>query len=290
MASLVQTGVPQSKEGISTSSQLAVDMNDLAQAGETLRHNLGFAGHVLQETCHAVQNCKSDNIRPDAPVRASLYQIGVELERLALSGNQFFASIMDLHRASLSPPVAIALVIEALALIDASVTVIQNSAQTVQSLCRGNVLPWALFSPYNPIPTLYQYLPKDMVPPTVALWQKLACFTDVCVALDGVLHAIHTFRCFVQQAVDEQATRFQNREMMKNYREALGKIKLECIGLKVDVRHLLFHCQSPGRGESLYSKIYPHRLHPSDYASGPRLLVAMGSFIIYTSSCDTMPR
>ncbi|KAJ7623725.1 hypothetical protein FB45DRAFT_1089554 [Roridomyces roridus] len=270
MSSLVHYAVPQPTEETSVFNldQTDVNGNDLWQAAEALRNNMLFMGHVLEKTCRAVQ--KSD-INPGAPIRASLYHIGTELERLALSANQTFACMSDLSRASLSPPVPISLVTEALALIDSCITVIQRSTERVHSLCRGNALPRALFSPYNPIPSLYQYLPSDMVPPTVALWYELANFTDVCVTLEGILPAIHTFRCFVQRAVDEQPTRFfEHRETMKTLsKESLGKLESECIGLSVNARHLLFHCQSPGRGEPLFSTIHPRRLYPSTTSARP---------------------
>ncbi|KAJ7623774.1 hypothetical protein FB45DRAFT_1061645 [Roridomyces roridus] len=248
--------VPFSAEVISTSGLVGAD--DLAQAGVTWTHSMRFIAHALQKTFLTLKRMDTP---PDRPVMISLQQVGAELVRLADAAEQLFVYVYDLYRASLS----ISLGAEALALIDSCFVIIRNSARVVHSACRDNALPCALFSPWNPFPTLYQYLPNPTVPPQVKLWRELACFMDICAALDRLLPAILTLRSVVQQAVDDRDARFiANRQMMEAFfDEAVGIVDSACATLSVNARGLWIYAQIPGvPGEPLHDDKDPRSLIP----------------------------
>ncbi|KAJ7605314.1 hypothetical protein FB45DRAFT_1031687 [Roridomyces roridus] len=251
---------PHSEEEISTSN--LVSQEDLAEARDTWTQSMRLMRHALQEVYCPLMDMPG--IHSEAPVRASLQQIAVELVRLAEAAEQLFAYVYDLYRASLSPPVSISLGTKALELIDSCIAVIQNSARVVHSACRDNALPCALFSPWNPFPTLYQYF-YAVLPATVALWKELARFTDVCAALDRLLPAIRILRSVVQQAVDERDARFvENRDMMKVFfKEACGTVdSFGCMGLGTSARNLWGYSKFPGvLTESLHAQKPPRRLY-----------------------------
>ncbi|KAJ6568181.1 hypothetical protein B0H10DRAFT_2235671 [Mycena sp. CBHHK59/15] len=197
---------------IFTPEQNDVDARDLAQAGIILKDNMLFMAVALEIICKALRR---SGIQPGAPVTTLLHKTAVELECLATCVRRLMQSLYDLDVASRFPPVSTSIATETLSKVDSYLTTAQNSTRAVYSICGGSALPRAVYSPYNPIPTLCQCF--RWIPPSVALWRELVSFTDVLTAMDSVLPAARTLRHFLKQALDAPGRFIGNQELMRTF-------------------------------------------------------------------------
>ncbi|KAJ7435245.1 hypothetical protein B0H11DRAFT_1937772 [Mycena galericulata] len=188
------------------------DATDLARAGRTLADNTRFMGLGLGIISKALEKSR---IEPGSPAITLLHKIAIDLSSSATCLRDLIESLYELDIAIRLPPVSKSKATETLSKVDGYLLSVENSARAVHFICRGNALPRTIYGPHNPIPILCECI--RWIPATVALWRELVNFSDVLVAMDGLITAARTLRRFLKQAIDTPARFTHNQNLMGSF-------------------------------------------------------------------------